>query len=128
MVIDIENGEDVAPTVEHHGTVPVWWMVRPEELEKETRGGHLEPVSEFEVAGGLIHLHSLRTHEPSYVLRGRDIMTIESEDHRIAQGDLVDIPPDAVYSLRPISDNASNHWLCFAIAMPGSGPLDHTNH
>ncbi len=63
--------------------------------------GHLELVSEFEVAG---------------------------EERTIAQGDLVHIPPDTVHSLRPVSDNASIHCFCFAIGTPEAGVVNYTEH
>jgi quercetin dioxygenase-like cupin family protein len=129
MAMDVRNIEDVAPVVEHNGTVPVWWMVKSREMKEMTDGGFLELVNEFEVAGGgYVDPHSHPTHEFYYVLRGRGIMTISGEDRPIAQGDLVHIPPDAVHSLRPVSDNASIHCFCFAIGVKGAGPIDYTNH
>ena len=48
--------------------MPVWWLVRPREMMEITRGGHLELVSEFEVAGGgLVDPHQHPTHEFYYV-------------------------------------------------------------
>jgi quercetin dioxygenase-like cupin family protein len=129
MVMDVRNIEDVAPVVEHNGTTPVWWMVNSREMKEQTDGGFLELVNEFEVAGGgCVDPHSHPTHEFYYVLRGRGIMTIADEERQIAQGDLVHIPPDAVHSLRPISDNASIHCFCFAIGVKGAGPINYTNH
>jgi len=129
MAVDVRNIENVAPVVEHNGTVPVWWMVSPQELKEATQGGYLELVSEFEVAGGgLVDPHSHPTHEFYYVLRGRGIMTVEGDERQIAQGDLVHIQPDAVHSLRPVSDNASIHCFCFAIGTKDAGPIDYTTH
>ena len=51
-MMDVRNIEDVAPVVEHNGTVPVWWMVNSREMKDLTDGGFLELVNEFEVAGG----------------------------------------------------------------------------
>ena len=129
MAMDVRNIENVAPVVEHNGTVSVWWMVSPQELKEATQGGYLELVSEFEVAGGgLVDPHSHPTHEFYYVLRGRGIMTVEGDERQIGQGDLVHIPPDAVHSLRPVSDNASIHCFCFAIGTKDAGPIDYTTH
>ena len=50
--MDVRSIEDVSPVIEHNGTVPVWWLVNPREMFEITKGGHLELVSEFEVAGG----------------------------------------------------------------------------
>ena len=55
-------------------------------------------------------------------------MTVEGDERQIAQGDLVHIPPDAVHSLRPVSDNASIHCFCFAIGTKDAGPIDYTTH
>ena len=72
--MDVRSIEDVAPVVEHNGTVPVWWLVSPREMKDITDGGYLELVSEFEVAGGgLVDPHSHPTHEFYYVtVRPRD--------------------------------------------------------
>jgi quercetin dioxygenase-like cupin family protein len=98
-------------------------------MQAITEGGHLELVSEFEVAGGgLVDPHSHPTHEFYYVTSGRGIMTIADEEREIAQGDLVHIPPNAVHSLRPVSDHAPIHCFCFAVAVKDAGPVDYTNH
>ena len=55
-------------------------------------------------------------------------MTIAGEECEISQGDLVHIPPDAVHSLRPTSDNASIHCFCFAVAVEGAGDINYTDH
>jgi quercetin dioxygenase-like cupin family protein len=129
MAMDVRSIEDVAPVVEHNGTVPVWWLVKPEEMKGITLGGHLELVSEFEVAGGgLVDPHHHPTHEFYYVTSGRGIMTIEGEEREIRQGDLVHIPPNAVHSLRPATDTAPIHCFCFAVAEPGAGPINYTEH
>ena len=102
--------------------MPVWWLVNPREMFEITKGGHLELVSEFEVAGGgYVDPHNHPTHEFYYVTSGRGIMTIEGEEREIRQGDLVHIPPMAVHSLRPVSDNAPIHCFCFAVGVPDAG-------
>ncbi len=30
--MDVRSIEDVAPIIEHNGTVPVWWLVEPREM------------------------------------------------------------------------------------------------
>ena len=47
---------------------------------------------------------------------------------RIGQGDLVHIPPDAVHSLRPLSDHAPIHCFCFAVGVKDAGEVDYTSH
>ena len=82
--MDVRSIEDVEPVVEHNGTVPVWWLVSPREMFDITKGGHLELVSEFEVAGGgFVDPHHHPTHEFYYVTAGRGIMTISGEDREI---------------------------------------------
>jgi quercetin dioxygenase-like cupin family protein len=127
--MDVRSIEDVAAVVEHNGTVPVWWLVQPRELIEATRGGHLELVSEFEVAGGgCVDPHHHPTHEFYYVTSGRGLMEIECETREIAQGDLVHIPPMATHSLRPVSDHAPIHCFCFAVAVPDADEIDYTHH
>ena len=127
--MDVRNIEDVAPIVEHAGTVPVWWMVQSQEMRELTDGGFLELVNEFEVAaGGHVNPHSHPTHEFYYVLRGRGVMTVGDEDRTIAQGDLVYIPPDVVHSLRTLTEHTGIHCFCFAIGVKGGGSIDYTNN
>jgi len=127
--MDVRSIEDVSPVVEHNGTVPVWWLVKPQELRDITEGGFLELVSEFEVAGGgEVDPHNHPTHEFYYVTSGRGIMTIEGEAREIRQGDLVHIPPMAVHSLRPVTDNAPIHCFCFAVGVKGAGQVNYTEH
>lgn len=127
--MDVRSIEQVEPVVEHNGTVPVWWLVPPRELAEATAGGHLELVSEFEVAGGgFVDPHQHPTHEFYYVTSGRGIMTVGDEQCEIAQGDLVRIPPNTVHSLRPVSDHAPIHCFCFAVALPEAGEVDYTHH
>jgi quercetin dioxygenase-like cupin family protein len=127
--VDVRSIEDVTPVVEHNGTVPVWWLVSPREMFDITKGGHLELVSEFEVAGGgLVDPHHHPTHEFYYVTSGRGLMTIAGEEREIGQGDLVHIPPNAVHSLRPVTDNAPIHCFCFAVGVKDAGEVNYTEH
>jgi quercetin dioxygenase-like cupin family protein len=125
--MDVRSIEDVAPSPEHSGTVPVWWLVKPQEFRTSTEGGFLELVSEFEVSGGgCVDPHSHPTHEFYYVTSGRGIMEIEGEEREIRQGDLVHIPPDAVHSLRTVSAHAAIHCFCFAVGIAGAGRIDYS--
>ena len=127
--MDVRSIEGVAPSPEHSGTVPVWWLVQPQELREITEGGFLELVSEFEISGGgHVNPHHHPTHEFYYVTSGRGIMEIDGEQREIRQGDLVHIPPDAVHSLTPVSDNAPIHCFCFAIGVKGAGKVDYSSH
>ena len=127
--MDVRSIEQVAPAIEHDGTVPVWWLVSPQEMREITEGGFLELVSEFEVAGGgEVNPHSHPTHEFYYVTSGRGLMTIGGETREIAQGDLVHIPPDEIHSLRPVSDNAPIHCFCFAVGVKGAPRVDYTSN
>jgi quercetin dioxygenase-like cupin family protein len=127
--MDVRSIEDVAPVVEHNGTVPVWWLVNPREMFEITKGGYLELANEFEVAGGsAVFPHTHPTHEFYYVLSGRGNMTFGDETSEIRQGDLVYIPPDMVHSLEPVSDTAPIHCFCFAVAVKDAGEIDYTTH
>jgi quercetin dioxygenase-like cupin family protein len=126
--MDIRSIEGTPPSGEHQGTVPVWWIVKPREMYTETVGGHLELVSEFEVkAGGKVHPHSHPTYEFYYVTYGRGYMQIGDEVKEVQQGDLIKIPPNAVHSMWPLSDNAPIHCFCFAIAIKDAPPIDYTS-
>jgi quercetin dioxygenase-like cupin family protein len=129
VAMDVRSIEEVKPEIEHNGTVPVWWLVRPREMMDITRGGHLELVSEFEVSGGgMVDPHHHPTHEFYYVTSGRGMMVIGDDEREIRQGDLVHIPPNQVHSLRPVSDHAAIHCFCFAVAEPDAGAVNYTSH
>ena len=84
MPMDVRSVEDVRPTIEHSGTVPVWWLVEPREMKEATDGGFLELVSEFTVdGGGMVDPHSHPTHEFYYILSGRGIMKIGDEEREV---------------------------------------------
>jgi len=56
--VEVRSIEGVPAAPEHQGTVPVWWLYRPQELKAATAGGYLELVSEFEIkGGGSVHPH-----------------------------------------------------------------------
>ncbi|MSO78813.1 MAG: hypothetical protein EXQ79_04320 [Acidimicrobiia bacterium] len=62
--MDVRSIEDVAPVVEHNGTVPVWWLVNPREMQDITDGGYGGETAEVS-QGDLIYIppdkvHSLR--------------------------------------------------------------------
>ena len=83
--MDVRKIEDVAPVVEHNGTVPVWWLINPREMKEITDGGYLELANEFEVPGGsYVYPHSHPTHEFYYVTSGRGI----DDDRRRGPRDL----------------------------------------
>jgi mannose-6-phosphate isomerase-like protein (cupin superfamily) len=114
--------------VEHAGTVPVWWLIEPREMHESTRGGFLELVSEWEVAGGgLVDPHSHPTHEFYYIISGRGIMKIADEEQEVGQGDLIRIPPDTVHSIWPVTEHTSLRGLAFAIGIEGANPVDYTS-
>ena len=119
---------DVEPEVEHNGTVPVWWLIRPREMLELTDGGYLELANEFEVAvGGEVFPHTHPTHEFYFVMTGTGVMTIAGEERDVSPGDLVYIPPDQVHSLRPTGDEPI-HCFCFAVGCKDAGPIDYTTH
>jgi len=126
--VDVRNVQEVTPEVEHNGTVPVWWLIRPREMKAITDGGYLELANEFEVpVGGEVYPHTHPTHEFYFVMSGQGVMTIGAEHRDVQPGDLVYIPPDAVHSLRPSAD-VPIHCFCFAVAVKGAGEIDYTTH
>jgi quercetin dioxygenase-like cupin family protein len=127
--MDVRSIEQTPPIEEHAGTVPVWWLVKPREMFEETSGGHLELVSEFEIkGGGKVNPHNHPTYEFYYVTYGRGFMDIDGEVVKVSQGDLIKIPPMAVHSMWPESDNAPIHCFCFAIGIKGAPPIDYSAH
>jgi mannose-6-phosphate isomerase-like protein (cupin superfamily) len=126
--VDVRSIADVEPELEHNGTVPVWWMVRPREMFERTDRGYLELVNEFEVPpGGAVFPHTHPTHEFYFVMRGNGTMVVDAERRDIGPGDLVYIPPAAVHSLETIGDDPI-HCFCFAVGVEGAGEIDYTTH
>ena len=126
--MDVRNVVTVEPEVEHNGTVPVWWLIKPREMFDLTDGGYLELANEFEVAvGGEVFPHSHPTHEFYFVMTGEGTMVIAGEERSVGPGDLIHIPPDTVPSLRP-PDAAPSHCFCFAGGVKDAPPIDYTTH
>jgi mannose-6-phosphate isomerase-like protein (cupin superfamily) len=97
-------------------------------MKELTDGGYLELANEFEVAvGGEVFPHTHPTHEFYFVMSGRGVMTVGTEERDVDQGDLIYIPPDTVHSLRPTGDEVIR-CFCFAVGVKGAGPIDYTNH
>jgi mannose-6-phosphate isomerase-like protein (cupin superfamily) len=124
--MDVRSIEKVQSSGVHQDTVENWWLFEPRELKRQTLGGYLEHVDEFEVrGGGEINPHQHHTWEFYYVLSGRGIMTIGDESREVAQGDLIAIPPDAIHSLRPLSANASIRCFAFAVGLKDTPEVDY---
>ncbi len=124
--MDVRSIESVEPSIEHDGTVEVWWLYKPREMLEATDGGYLELVSEFEIGRGeKVHPHTHPTFEFYYVTRGRGVMQIGNEKREVFPGDLVKIPPNEIHSLWPASKNSSIHCFCFAIGLKGAAPIDY---
>jgi quercetin dioxygenase-like cupin family protein len=127
--MDVRRIEDVAPVLEHNDTTSVWWLIKPREMYDATVGGYLELICEWEIAGGgEVFPHRHPTHEFYYVTSGRGLMRIGDEEQIISPGDLVYIPPDALHSVRTVSENAPLHAVSFAVGVPGTGAVDYTTH
>ena len=85
--MDVRNVAEVEPEVEHNGTVPVWWLIKPREMFDLTDGGYLELANEFEVAvGGEVFPHSHPTHEFYFVMTGEGTMVIAGEERHVGPG------------------------------------------
>jgi mannose-6-phosphate isomerase-like protein (cupin superfamily) len=127
--MDVRSAREVAPVVEHNGTVPVWWLVNPREMKDITDGGYLELANEFEVPrGSAVYPHSHPTHEFYFVMTGTGAMTVAGEQRDVGPGDLVYIPPDTVHSLAPTGDTDTIRCFCFAVGVKDAPPIDYTHH
>ena len=62
------------------------------------------------------------------MLYGKGLMIIDGEERDISQGDLVYIPPNKVHSLVASSPNSPIRCFCFAVAEPGAGDINYTEH
>ena len=126
--MDVRNMQDVEPEVEHNGTVPVWWLIRPREMKEFTDGGYLELANEFEVAvGGAVFPHTHPTHEFYFVMtgRGRHDHRWRSARRRTGRSHL----HPARCGAQPRADRgAPIRCFCFAVAVKDAGPIDYTTH
>ncbi|MGH9206934.1 MAG: cupin domain-containing protein [Acidimicrobiales bacterium] len=127
--MDVRTVDNVTPEVEHNGTVPVWYLVKPREMKPLTEGGFLELVNEFEVpVGGEVFPHSHPTHEFYYVISGSGTMVIGGEEQTVSPRDLVHIPPDALHSLKNTNVDEAILCFCFAVGVKDAAPINYTSH
>jgi quercetin dioxygenase-like cupin family protein len=113
---------DVPPTIEHGGTCFSYFMIDKGSFRKETEGGFLEFIGEFELKpGSRLEPHRHDSHEFYYLLSGRAVMTIEAESQEVGPGDLVHIPRNAVHSIRPAVEGESFSALAFAVSFEPEG-------
>src|SRR2546430_16285505 len=100
--MDVRSIVNVEPEVEHNGTVPVWYLVKPREMHDLTDGGPLELVNQFEVSpGSAVYPHEHPTHEFYFVMSGRGAMIVAAEERPVGPGDLGYIPPRPAPSPAP---------------------------
>jgi len=127
--MDVRSIETGTLRMEHEGTTAVWWMYDAREAFDQTTGGHLELVSEFEVAGGsAVDPHSHPTHEYYYVLSGHGLMTVGDKGREVIPGDLISIPPGIVHSLAPVTPHSAVRCVAFAVGVPGAGVIDYSGN
>lgn len=127
--MDVRSIQAVAPVLEHNGTTAVWWLIQPREMFELTRGGHLELICEWEIAGGgEVFPHTHPTHEFYYVTGGRGIIVLEGEEREVGPGDLIYIPPDKLHSARTLGPHAPLRAVSFAVGVAEAGPIDYTKH
>ena len=102
--MDITNS-DGEPIIEHGGTCITHFLVGKESLRRETSGGYLEFVSEFQLKeGAALEPHSHDSDEFYYMLEGEAVITIGGEEGHIKAGDLVRTPPNTIHSIRTVGD------------------------
>ena len=124
--MDVRNA-DVEPTIEHEGSCLSYFMVPKESFREETEGGYLEFIGEFELKpGARLAPHYHDSHEYYYLLSGDAITQIESEQRRVAPGDLIHIPRNAVHSIWSASETEPFRALAFAVSFqpPGASYVD----
>ncbi len=127
--MDVRSIQGVEPVKEHNDTTTVWWLVPPGEMFEASKGGSLELICEWEVAGGgEVFPHTHPTHEYYYVTAGRGVIVIDDEEREVGPGDLIYVPPGKVHSARPTSEHAPLRAVSFAVALPDAGEINYTTH
>lgn len=117
--MNITNITEIKPVVEHENTATLWYHFDQDELKQRTRGGWLHFVAEVTVERGVVldpHSHA-DFDEFYYILTGRGIMRVGSEEREVAQGDMIRIPATQVHSIRPKGDSAPVHFLVMAVKL-----------
>jgi mannose-6-phosphate isomerase-like protein (cupin superfamily) len=113
--------------VEARTTAAAGPVIAPDDVAPGTRGGHLELVSEFEIApGGFVNPHKHPTVEYYLVRSGRGDMVVGDNRRLIGPGDLVAIPSEAVHSLVTKGDEPIR-CFCFAAADQGAPPINYSS-
>jgi hypothetical protein len=126
--MDVRSARDVAPVIEHAGTVPVWWLIQPGKLRHVTSGGFLELVSECKVAGGgLVDPQSHPTHEFYYIISGRGIMKIADEKREVGQRGSDQDSTGCRAQYLAADRELKLRGLAFAVGIEGAGPVDYTS-
>ena len=126
--MDVRNVGDVTPEVEHNGTVPVWWLIHPREMQDITDGGYLELANEFEVAvGGEVFPHTHPTHEFYFVMTGTGVMTVGDEERDVKPATSSTSRRTRSTACAPRATSRStasaSRW-----ASRARGPIDYTTH
>jgi quercetin dioxygenase-like cupin family protein len=123
MIIKDTN---VPPMLEHGGTCRSWFFYEKEELRKQTIGGYLEFIDEFELRGGTsLEPHSHNTDEFYYMIRGEAMMRIGDEEQPLNPGQLVHIPRNEIHSIRAVSDDGFRA-LAFAVSYMPENEVGYT--
>ena len=86
---------DPATATKAHGGTILSAPVLPEGLSEPFRHawGYLK-------AAGVMEAHSHETEEVYLFFKGEGVVMVAGEEHRLRPGDVVNIPPDAIHSVR----------------------------
>lgn len=117
--MNISNITGIRPVVEHENTATLWYHYEQDELKERTAGGWLHFVAEVTVDRGMVldpHSHA-DFDEFYYMLSGRGIMCVGSEETEVTQGDLIRIPATQMHSIRPQGENAPIHFVVMAMKL-----------
>jgi quercetin dioxygenase-like cupin family protein len=115
----ISNITGVQPEPAHNDTATIWYHCLPDEFKGRTQGGWLHFVSECTVERGVAaepHSHE-DFDEFYYILNGKGVMTVASEEAAVSAGDFIHVPATAVHSLRTAGPNAPIHLIVLAIKL-----------
>lgn len=120
--MDVRNIFKVNPILTCKGTCKTWMLSKNNEYNEKTRGGYLAYIDEFQtIPPKELAEHAHYSFEWYYVLNGRGLMKIENDKREVYPGDLIEIPPLAIHSIKSLSDSFPCHCLCFAIALDDNG-------
>ncbi len=97
--LEVRSAAAITPSLEHRGTVAVWWIVPPRALRDVTLGGRLGSVTAVTLSAGDHDVAPRPAQHVYAVLEGTAEVACDSERRAVATGDVVLVGPHHAHRL-----------------------------